>query len=188
MQPDQLPIPSMRKITFSKDVTQESIESITKEILRINESDEYLANLYKIHDITYTPKPIEIYIDSYGGYVYQILGLLNIIGNSKTKVHTIVTGCAMSCGFMLLISGHKRFGYKLSTGLYHSVSSGHSGAVQDLQERLEETQRLQRILEELTLEKTKISAKKLNKIKKRKIDWFMDSKEMLKLNVIDEII
>jgi ATP-dependent Clp protease protease subunit len=51
--------------------------------------------------------PIVIYIDSYGGSVYQCLGLISVMMNSKTKIHTI-TGVANECN-MILISGHKRF-------------------------------------------------------------------------------
>ena len=177
-----------RNLYFTKQVDQSSIGDLSQAILEINEYDEYLEKYYELHNLTYKRNPIKIYIDSYGGYVYQCFGLLSIMESSKTPIHTIVTGCAMSCGFMILICGHKRFGYKLSTPLYHQVSNGGSGKVKDLEEKLEEAKRLQKKIEEITLEKTKITAKKLEKIYKRKIDWFMDSKEALELGVIDKII
>jgi ATP-dependent Clp protease protease subunit len=89
---------------------------------------------------------------------------------------------------MLLIHGHKRFAYKHATPLYHQVSSGSSGKVKDMEEKLEESKRLQGLLEKLTLEKTKISAKKLERVYKTKKDWYMTAKEALKLGVIDEIV
>ena len=144
--------------------------------------------MYVVYDIDYVAKPIKIMIDSFGGQVYQILGLLAIMDESKTPIHTYATGAAMSCGFMLLIHGHKRFAYKHATPLYHQVSSGSSGKVKDMEEKLEESKRLQGLLEKLTLEKTKISAKKLERVYKTKKDWYMTAKEALKLGVIDEIV
>jgi ATP-dependent Clp protease protease subunit len=129
-----------------------------------------------------------MYIDSYGGYVYQCMGLISLMKSSKVPIHTIVTGCAMSCGFLISISGHKRFGYPRSTYLYHQVSSGAIGKVKEMEEEIIEAKRLQALIEDVTLSSTKITTKKLEKIYKAKKDWFMDSEEALKLNVIDEII
>jgi ATP-dependent protease ClpP protease subunit len=89
---------------------------------------------------------------------------------------------------MILISGHKRFGYELSTPLYHQVSTGFRGNVQDMEESLEETKRLQKKIEKITLERTSISKKKLKSILKNKVDWHMTANEALALGVIDEII
>lgn len=183
-----LPLPNKRKLFFTKQFNQDSVAELTKNIIEINEHDELLKKLYSVHDIEYTPKPIDIMIDSYGGAVYQCMGLIAVIEESKTPVHTYVTGAAMSCGFLLLISGHKRFAYKRATPLYHQVSTGFWGKVKDMEESLVETKRLQKIIEELTLDKTKITKKKLEKIYKRKVDWYMSAEEALKLGVVDEIV
>lgn len=183
-----LPGPHSRNLFLAKQVDQDSINSITKAIIEINESDEYVSKIYEAHDLEYNPKPIKLYIDSYGGYVYQCMGLLSIMKSSKAPVHTIVTGCAMSCGFLISVSGHKRFGYPKATYMYHQVSSVAAGKVKDLEEDVIETKRLQKMIEDITIENTKITEKKLEKIYKTKKDWFMDSTEALKLKVIDEII
>ena len=183
-----LELPKDRNIFFTNQVDQASIGDVTQRIIEINEDDKRLKKLYDVYDIEYTPKPIKIWIDSYGGSVYQCFGLLSVMEKSKTPIHTIVTGCAMSCGFMMLISGHKRFAHKLSTPLYHQVSSGGWGKLKDLEEDIEETRRLQKIIEKITLEKTKISKERLKDVFERKIDWFMDSDEALRLGVVDDII
>ena len=177
-----------RNLYFNKQVDQESIGTLAQEIIEINDFDEYMEKYYALHDLVYVRKPIKIYIDSYGGYVYQCFGLISIMNSSKTPIHTIVTGCAMSCGFMILISGHKRFGYELSTPLYHQVSSGVIGKAKDIEEEFIEVKRLQDKLEEITLAKTNITAKQLEKIYKQKKDWYMTAEEALQLGVIDEII
>jgi ATP-dependent Clp protease protease subunit len=183
-----LPKPKLRNLYLPEQVNQESMNKLTKAIIEINEDDEYLKKLYAVHDIEYKPQPIQMYIDSYGGAVYQCFGLLGVMDKSETPIHTIVTGAAMSCGFMILISGHKRFGYSHSTPLYHQVSSGFYGKIQDMEEHLEESKRLQKKIETLTLERTSISKKKLSQILKNKIDWYMSAEEALSLGVIDGII
>jgi ATP-dependent Clp protease protease subunit len=184
----EIPLPKTRNLYLAKQVDQASMNALTKSILEINDNDEYLKKLYSVHDLEYNPKPIKIYIDSYGGAVYQCFGLLGVIDKSVTPIHTIVTGAAMSCGFMILISGHKRFGYPLSTPLYHQVSTGFWGKIQDMEEALQETKRLQKKIEDITLDKTQISKKKLTEIMKKKVDWYMSVEEALGLGVIDEIV
>jgi ATP-dependent Clp protease protease subunit len=183
-----LPKPKARNLYLPEQVNQESMNKLTKAIIDINTSDEYLKKLYGINDIEYNPKPINIYIDSYGGAVYQCFGLLGVMEKSETPIHTIVTGAAMSCGFMILISGHKRFGYSLSTPLYHQVSSGFWGKVQDMEESLEQTKKLQAKIEQITLDRTQITKKKLKEVLKNKVDWYMTADEALLLGVIDGII
>tara|TARA_R100000808_G_C2148995_1_gene157259 strand:+ start:2261 stop:2824 length:564 start_codon:yes stop_codon:yes gene_type:complete len=183
-----LPKPKYRNLYLPEQVNQESMNKLSKSIIEINESDTHLKKLYALYGISYDPQPIKMYIDSYGGAVYQCFGLLGIMEKSETPIHTIVTGCAMSCGFMILISGHRRFGYAHSTPLYHQVSTGFYGKVKDMEEKLEESKRLQKKIEDLTFEKTSISKKKLSEILKNKKDWYMTAEEALSLGVIDEIV
>lgn len=181
--------PKNRNLYLSQQVNQDSINVLSKEIIEINEDDEYLIKLAKINGIEYTPNPIKIYIDSYGGAVYQCFGLLGIIEKSKVPIHTIVTGCAMSCGFVIAITGHKRFAYEKSTLLYHQVSRGYvGGKAKDLEEDLVEMLRLQKLIEEHTLAKTKLTKKQLKECYDSKKDWFFTAEEALSYQIIDQII
>ena len=184
----EIPRPMKRVLYLAAQVNQKSMNDLTKAILEVNEHDRYLEKLYPIYDLAYVPKPIQIYIDSYGGAVYQCMGLLGVIEQSVTPLHTIATGAAMSCGFMILISGHRRFGYKHSTPLYHQVSTGFYGKVKDMEQSLTETKRLQKKIEDITLARTKISKEKLEEVLENKIDWAMTAGEALNLGVIDEIL
>ena len=183
-----IPSPRPRKLYLAAQVNQKSMNDLTKAIISINEHDRLLEKLYPAYNVAYVAPPIEIYIDSYGGAVYQCMGLLGVMEKSVTPIHTIAVGAAMSCGFMILISGHKRFGYKHSTPLYHQVSTGFWGKVKDMEESLEETKRLQKKIETITLERTDITNKKLKEVLKNKIDWYMSAEEALTLGVIDEIV
>lgn len=180
--------PKERDLFFTTQVEQSTIAALTQSIIAINNDDDDLEKIYSLNGFPYERKPIRLFIDSYGGVVYQCLGLIGVMEKSKTPIHTIVTGAAMSCGFIMLISGHKRFGYKYSTPLYHQVSSWLMGTVQQIKEDFKETERLQMLLEDITIKKTNIKSEKLIEIKEKKIDWYMSAEEALKLGVIDEIL
>lgn len=184
----QLPSPRERNLFFTTQVTQASISQLTQEIININETDAKIVQIYEIYGLKYEPKPIKLYIDSYGGYVYQCFGLLEVMDKSKTPIHTIVTGAAMSCGFLMAITGHKRFAYEKATLMYHQVSSGAVGKLKEMEEEIIETKRLQKMIETHTLRFTTISKERLQKAFDAKEDWFIDAKEALKLGAVDEII
>lgn len=183
-----LPSPKSRELYFQKQVTQDTVGDLAKQILDVNKNDLYLKKLYALHGIEYVPPPIKLYIDSYGGSVYQCLGLLGIIEDSKTPVHTYVIGVAMSAGFMIAVHGHKRFAYKHSTFMYHQLSSMVWGKMADMVESMEENRRLHQKLQELTLKKTKISLKTLEDNFEHKRDWFMDVEEAKLNGCVDEIV
>lgn len=183
-----LPTPKDRNLYLAKQVNQDSINELIKAIITINADDKKLKKIYKANGIKYRPKPIKMYIDSYGGAVYQCLGLIGVMEKSKTPIHTIVTGAAMSCGFMILIHGHKRFAYEHATPMYHQVSNGFWGKIEDMKENYAEGKRLQRKLEHMTLKQTKISRAKLKAVLRSKKDWYLTAKGALKYKVIDKII
>lgn len=180
--------PLDRIFYFTKQVNQQSISDLTEFIHKIERNDIELKKQFENLGMEYNPKPIQIYIDSYGGTVYQCLGLISVMELCTTPIHTIVTGVAMSCGFLILINGHKRFAHKLSTTLYHQVSSAVWGTYQDMEENMLETKRLQKLVEKITIDKTNIKKKKLDEIRTKKMDWYIDAEESKRLGIVDEIL
>ena len=183
-----IPAPKPRALYLAAQVDQVSMGMISTAILDINSNDEYISKMAEIHGMIYNPKPIVLYIDSYGGYVYQCFGLLSVMKNSKVPVHTVVTGCAMSCGFMIAITGHERFAYEKATFMYHQVSSGTGGKLKEMEEDIIETKRLQKMIEDHAAANTGLTRKQLKENFDGKKDWFMNTKEALKYKVIDAII
>lgn len=77
---------------------------------------------------------IPIQIDSYGGQVYSLLAMLNIIRNSPVPVATFTQSKAMSCGAFLLGFGTKGYRYVAPGAkvMLHEVSSVAFGKVHEL--------------------------------------------------------
>jgi ATP-dependent Clp protease protease subunit len=177
-----------RNIYLSDQITQDSVSGVIEKIITINEADDFIDKKGELYNFKYDRTPIKLYIDSYGGSVYQCLGLISVMERSKTPIHTICTGVAMSAGFMILISGHRRFAHKYSTPLYHQASSFVFGELKNIEENIVEMKRLQDLLETMVLEKTDIKKARLKQVYVEKLDWYLSAKEALDNNVIDEIL
>lgn len=180
--------PLERKFYFTKQIDQDTISQLTRFIHKIDEDDKALVQAFNVIGSTYNPEPIEIYIDSYGGTVYQTLGLISVMNRCKTPIHTICTGTAMSGAFLILLSGHRRFCHEYSTILHHQLSSAAWGTYQDMTEQVTECKRLQKVIDSIILSKTHITKSELANNQAKKIDWYMDAKQALKYGVVDKIL
>ena len=132
---------------LSDDVDNSSIGQLTWSILyQIAEDDEKDKK-----EKDYKREPIKLYINSYGGAVYDMWGLIDVIQNSKTPVYTYCTGYAMSAAFKIFLAGHKRYCYKHSTFMYHQMHYYSSGKYQDHVEDRTEKDLMNKEIEEYVL-------------------------------------
>lgn len=178
-----------RELYLSNTIDAGAVNGIIKEIQKIELSDDTLKVWFgnELKQV-YTPAPIRLFIDSPGGWVYHTLGLYDVIRNCRTPVHTIALGLAASCAGVLLVAGHKRFAYPNSTILIHSVSSSLRGKSDELKDDLEETLRLNEIINGIFIKRTQLTLQQLQDKDKYKKDWWIPAREALNLGIIDEII
>lgn len=181
-------IENENNIYLTQDITQSSIDNAIKKIHDINIRDDRNEKLFAIDNIAYNRKPIKIYISSYGGSVYSGLGIIGAIQTSKTPIHTIALGKAMSMGFLILISGHKSYAYPHTTFMYHALSSWLGGQLDDLKDQYEECVRVQKLLDNIVTSNTLIPLKKLIECQETKFNWYFDTNEAIALGVILDLI
>lgn len=136
----------------------------------------------------FTRKPIHIYVNSFGGSVYDMWALIDIIQNSKTPIYTYCTGMAMSAAFLIFIAGHKRFMSLNATLLYHQSSCWYFYKYQDLVEGKSEMDWVQHNIEEFVVKRTTMTAKELKNIRERKQDVFLHYEEALEKGMVDDLI
>ncbi len=134
-------------------------------------------------------KPINLYINSGGGSVYDGNAIIDIIQNMSKKVNTVCVGIAMSMGNQILASGTgERRSLPNSRIMIHSVSSGTQGKIQDMEIDYKETKylhdKLMKQLSEFT--KGKTSYEEICKLTDR--DNFLSPEEAIELGIIDKII
>lgn len=94
---------------------------------------------------------IPIVIDSYGGEVYSLLAMVDLIKNANKPVATIVQGKAMSCGAILFSMGKEgqRYISPTATVMIHDVSNFSFGKVEEIKSDAAETERLNKIIYKL---------------------------------------
>ena len=167
-------------------------EPIIVEVLEIDEENykKFRKDFSLAHNTGQNIIPIVI--DSFGGDAYALLGMVDVIKNSKIPVATIVEGKAMSCGSILLSCGHKGMRYisPHSTLLIHDVSSDNNGGkLEEIKIDAQETERINDLVYQI-LEKNCEKSKNYFKniiSKNGHMDWYMDAKTAIKYNIADNI-
>lgn len=134
--------------------------------------------------------PITIRINSYGGFVDSLAKMLETMDEVPNKFITIASGCAMSCGAILLSHGDMRFCGPYSRVMIHNVSSGSWGDAYSLKADSEETHRLNKLFMGLLAENCDLTYGQLqNKIKESlgsKEIW-LNAEDAKKFGIVDMV-
>ena len=164
-------------IYLNGDITSESmVDFMIKVRSIISNRDE------KIKD-----DPINVIINSDGGDVYDMLGLVDYIESLSVKVNTICRGKAFSAAAILLAHGTGvRMSSKRSSVMFHQSSSFIGGKMGDISAYVDNVKTIENIVYELLEAKTKKDASWWKD--KMKTDFFATPEELLEYGVIDQII
>jgi len=134
---------------------------------------------------------LPIIIDSYGGEVYSLLGIVDMMKACKVKLATIVEGKAMSCGSVLLTCGAEgyRFAAPSATVMIHEVSSMAWGKNEEIKSNAVETDRLNEVILRMMAKNCGKSEEYFLDLvhQKKHADWFLDSAECLKHNLVNHV-
>lgn len=135
---------------------------------------------------------IPIVIDSFGGDVYALLSMVDVIQNSTVPVATIVIGKAMSAGAVLLSCGTNgmRFASPNSTIMIHSAwETGISGNADEVRVNANELMRVNRKVLELMSKNCGHHKDYFHTImaENKNTDWFLSSKEAQKHKIINSV-
>lgn len=132
-----------------------------------------------------------IYINSFGGYLAELLSVLAMIELAKHLGITVVThvlGAAFSCGSILAIHGDHRLMYRHATHLMHL---GQHGAGYETYEQLDRsTKHAKKMLDmivKMYVDNTKMTEAQVKKIMEDD-NCYLDAKECKKLGLCDEIL
>ena len=173
-----------RTLLLSSNITQESVKEIINQIFAINLDDDDKDSEYKYWE----RKPIYLFINSFGGSVYDGLALIDAIKYSKTPVYTVCIGSAMSMGLWVWLSGHRRLIGEHATLMFHDISTGIWDKSAGIKQELEEMLRLQELLINEIVSTTKITKTKLRGFIDRKSEWYIPAQEALDLKLADELL
>lgn len=176
------PNPMERKLYLKEDVNEKSVMPLIEAIHRINDDDAEKEKEYN----GWEREPIQLYIYTYGGVCYAGFALIDAIRASKTPVHTIVLGTAMSMGIFIFNAGHKRLIGEHATLMYHDVSLHLDNEMTEgIKIELAEGLRLQKMGIQFLTEYSLVEESVINDYINRKADWFIPAEEAVRLKIAD---
>lgn len=100
-------------------------------------------------------EPIEIYLSSFGGDVYEALAIYAAFRQCDCDIHVIASGKIMSAAFVIFLGGDIRIAAKNTTFMMHSASYGAEGTVKNHEVQVVEGKRINNIFLEIAAERTK---------------------------------
>jgi ATP-dependent Clp protease, protease subunit len=154
--------------------------------------DDTIANLVMaqlLHLEAEDPeKDINLYINSPGGSITDLLAIYDTMQYVKPDISTICMGMAASAAAVILAAGTKgkRFALPHSTILIHQPSGGARGQSADIEIQAREILRLRRLLDEIMAEHTGQTVEKISKDTDR--DFIMTADQAKEYGMVDEII
>lgn len=131
-------------------------------------------------------RPIQLYINSPGGSVYQGLGIIDAITTIKAPVHATVIGMAMSMGATILQACATRAATKLSSIMVHQLRGGNEGTYEEMKRDFAESERLHEILKQIFRARTGQPEEVLTNWFTH--DSFFGAEQALAYNLIDKVL
>ena len=131
-------------------------------------------------------QPIRLLIHSFGGDLEQANFFADLCIASRIPIITVAMGVAMSAGFIIFLSGHKRYAFKHTQMMVHSGNASLSGTAEQIDSAQKNYKKQIEDMKSYVLERTSIDEKTFNK--NRSKDWYLTEEELKKYNVVDEII
>ena len=131
--------------------------------------------------------PVNLMINSPGGDVHEMLGIIDYIESLDVKVNTICRGRAFSAAAIILACGTgTRMMSKRSTVMFHQSSSFLGGKMSDISAYLDNVKNIEKTIYDILAEKTNKDQSwwKDN----MKTDLYLTAEQLKEFNVIDEII
>ena len=187
--------PKEKVLTFFGEFKSTTVESVIKEITKINISDrEYLKQCRQwALDNGQDPSParltpIEFLLSTYGGACYDGLALHDVIESSNTPIEVICTGKIMSMGVIVALGAKVRKAYRNTTFMIHQVSGLSFGTLREMEDTVAEASRINGILFDIIKSKTKVSEDQLNEVLIKKKDWYMTADEALDLGILTALM
>ncbi len=150
-------------------------------------SEEFIKTLFKL-ELEGPEKDIVVVIDSYGGYVHSMWGMIDTMNLLSCPIHTLTVGKAMSAGAMVLLNGAKgkRYIAPNASIMLHQLSAGISGTASSLLNEAEEIKRMHKHMCDFIIKNTKIAKNKIAEIMRE--DFHLNSRQAVEFGVVDRVL
>ena len=164
------------RVYFHASVSRESILAL---IDRLNAAENAALTMFP----RATDAFVLLFIHSEGGDAYAGLSGMNHIQQSRVRIITVSDGFVASAATFLLLGGARRYAMAHSCVLIHQVSGLFWGKYAELQDEMQNSTQLMRILRRLYRSRTKMNKKKLDRMLKKELT--LTARECVKNGLVD---
>lgn len=145
--------------------------------------------IQKIHEADELGNPIDLYISTLGGSVYECLALVDVIKECKVPVTGIALGKVQSAGVVILAACDYRKSYKHTLFMWHGISAAiDSMTLRDIKNLRSQYRYQEKQLVKILTKRTNLKKKFLHGILDSAEDWYFRPKDAKRYGLIDEII
>ncbi len=129
--------------------------------------------------------PIYLHINSYGGYIFSALNVIDYIQSCQVSVYTIIEGSTASAGTLISVCGKKRFIRPNAHMLIHQLSSECWGKMSEIEDEFSNLKSIMTRLKGIYKDHTQIPKKELKRLLKH--DLWLSSEQCLEYGLVDDL-
>jgi ATP-dependent Clp protease, protease subunit len=171
-----------RRIVISQEINEHLANDIIHQIMDINEQDDIREDSI----VGFRREPIYMYIHSGGGCVVSGNAIIGAMELSDTPIITYGMGIVGSMALGIFMKGDIRIAQRYARFMYHGLSYGATGYLQDHKEAQKECAVLQSMYDSLFAD-TKFDIGERELIRNRKENYFFSAKKAVELGVAHEM-
>jgi ATP-dependent Clp protease, protease subunit len=162
-------------VYFSGEVYQESMEILVAKLLKLDLDKNY-------------EQPILLYINSPGGDLAAVMGVIEVISNMRLPVDTYGIGEICSAGLLLFLAGEHRYITPTTDVLSHQYAWGKGGKHHELKASRKAEDILMRKLVKYYRERTGLKESVIKKKLLPASDVWLSAEEAYKYNIATTIV
>jgi ATP-dependent Clp endopeptidase proteolytic subunit ClpP len=166
-------------IQITGDITEETAQKVTEELLTFDYNNQILGN----------DQPIHMIINSGGGIVVAAWQICDIMDSIKTSVHTIGLGNISSAALVIFLNGEKghRILSRRTSVMSHQYSWGVAGKYEDLKAANSEIDNLYKRMIDFYIEKTGLDKQTISEKLLKSSDMWFTASQAKKYKLVDKV-
>jgi ATP-dependent protease ClpP protease subunit len=170
-------------IYFFSGVSKDAVYRLQEQLVNLNEKHKSLVA--KHPEVSLTPKPIYLHINSFGGGVFAAFAAIDFIKQSSIPVHTIIEGASASAATLMSVVGAKRYIRPHASMLIHQLSSWFGGQLTEIDDDYKNVQQMHDTIKDIYKTNTNLHESELDDMLKHDLWWKAD--KCLEAGLVDAI-